>query len=157
LPALEWALSNAVAQLPPEEKFAYEFICDPALEDHLQLSPIERIQLYRMVQEALNNVCRHARAKEVKMSVRAEFPTDLVIEIRDDGVGFDGARINRTGHGIANIRSRANLIGAKTDWQNIRPGCRFEIRKDGCVESGNGEWGVGNGEWGMGKEEEREP
>jgi len=133
LPALEWALSNAVAQLPAEEKFGYEFICEASLEDRLRLSHIERIQLYRMVQEALNNICRHARAKQVKMEVRAENPTDLVIEICDDGVGFDGAIINKTGHGIANIRSRANLIGAKAEWKNARPGCRFEIRKEGCV------------------------
>jgi signal transduction histidine kinase len=135
LPALEWALSNAVAQLPAEEKFAYEFICEASLEDRLRLSHIERIQLYRMVQEALNNICRHARAKHVKMEVRAENSSDLVIGIRDDGVGFDGARINKTGHGIANIRSRANLIGAKTEWKNARPGCRFEIRKEGCVNA----------------------
>ncbi|HEY7182909.1 MAG TPA: two-component regulator propeller domain-containing protein, partial [Blastocatellia bacterium] len=134
LPALEWALSNAVAQLPAEEKFAYEFIYEASLEDSLRLSHIERIQLYRMVQEALNNVCRHAKAKQVKMEVRAENTADLVIEIRDDGVGFDGARINKTGHGIANIRSRANLIGARAEWKNARPGCRFEIRKEGCIE-----------------------
>jgi len=136
LPALEWALSNAVAQLPAEEKFAYEFNCEANLEDRLRLSHIERIQLYRMVQEALNNICRHARAKHVNMGVRAENSTDLVIEVRDDGVGFDGARINKTGHGIANIRSRANLIGAKAEWKNARPGCRFEIRKEGCVIAG---------------------
>ncbi len=133
LPALEWALSNAVAQLPAEEKFAYEFTCEANMEDRLRLSHIERIQLYRMVQEALNNICRHARAKHVKVEVRAEDSTDLVIEVRDDGVGFDGARINKAGHGIANIRSRANLIGAKAEWKNARPGCRLEIRKDSCV------------------------
>jgi signal transduction histidine kinase len=66
----------------------------------------------------------------VKMEVRAENSTDLVIEVHDDGVGFDGVRINKTGHGIANIRSRANLIGAKTEWKYARPGCRFEIRKE---------------------------
>jgi signal transduction histidine kinase/ligand-binding sensor domain-containing protein len=133
LPALEWALSNAVSQLAAEEKFAYEFTCKASLEDRLRLSHIERIQLYRMVQEALNNICRHARAKHVNMEVRAENSTDLVIEVRDDGVGFDGAMVNKTGHGIANIRSRANLIGAKAEWKNARPGCRFEIRKEGCV------------------------
>jgi signal transduction histidine kinase len=143
LPALEWALSNAVAQLPSEEKFAYEFNCEANLEDRLRLSHIERIQLYRIVQEALNNVCRHAKAKHVKMEVRAENSTVLVIEVRDDGVGFDGARTNKTGHGIANIRSRANLIGAKAEWKNSRPGCRFEIRKERCV---NAEYGMRNAE-----------
>lgn len=143
LPALEWALSNAVAQLPAEEKFAYEFTCEPNLEDRLRLSHIERIQLYRMIQEALNNVCRHAKAKHVKMEVRAENSTDLVIEVHDDGVGFDGVRINKTGHGIANIRSRANLIGAKAEWNYARPGCRFEIRKEKRL---NAEYGMRNAE-----------
>jgi len=134
LPALEWALSDSVAHLAAEEKFAYEFICEPNLEDRLRLSHIEQIQLYRIVQEALNNICRHAQAKNVKVSVRAEDANDLVIEICDDGIGFDGARINRAGHGIANIRSRANLIGVRVEWNNARPGCRFEVRKDGCVK-----------------------
>jgi signal transduction histidine kinase len=139
LPALESALSNSVAQLPAEEKFAYEFVCEPNLEERLRLSHIEQIQLYRMVQEALNNICRHARARQVKMSARTENSTDLLIEICDDGVGFDGARINRTGHGIANIRSRANLIGARVEWNDARPGCRFEIRKRECVGMRNEE------------------
>ncbi len=137
LPALEWALSDAVTHLPAEDKFAYEFICEPELEDRLRLSHIEQIQLYRIVQEALNNISRHAKAKQVRLSVRTVDANDLVIEIRDDGVGFNRARGNRTGHGIANIRSRANLIGARVEWNNARPGCQFEVRKDGCVSRGS--------------------
>ncbi len=128
LPALEGALSEAVAQLPTEDKFAYEFLCEPELEDRLQLSEIEQIQLYRIVQEALNNVCRHAKAKQVKLIVRAE-NSDLLIEVCDDGKGLVRAGGNRTGLGLANIRSRANLIGAQVFWQDAEPGCRFELRK----------------------------
>jgi signal transduction histidine kinase len=139
LPALEWALSDAVAHLPAQEKFVYQFICEPELEDRLRLSHIEQIQLYRIVQEALNNICRHAKANQVKMYVRTEKTSDLVIEIEDDGIGFDGLVINKTGHGIANIRSRANLIGAEVKWSNANPGCRFEVRKAGA-----GEWESGS-------------
>ncbi|HMV86919.1 MAG TPA: two-component regulator propeller domain-containing protein [Blastocatellia bacterium] len=128
LPALEWALSDAVAHLPAEEKFAYEFLCESDLEDRLQLSQIEQIQLYRIVQEALNNICRHAQAKQVRLTVRAE-SGDLVIEICDDGKGLAEAVAKKTGHGLANIRSRANLIGAQVSWQDAQPGCRFEVRK----------------------------
>lgn len=135
LPALEWALSDAVAHLPAEEKFAYEFICEPELEDRLQLSQIEQIQLYRIVQEALNNICRHAQARQVQLSVRAE-DDDLMIEIRDDGKGFDGTAGNKTGHGLANIRSRANLIGAQVSWCEARPGCHFEVRKAQAIRPG---------------------
>jgi len=134
LPALEWALDDAVAHLPAEEKFAYEFDCEPELEDRLELSQVEQIQLYRIVQEALNNICRHARAKKVKLSVRAQ-GNDLLIEIRDDGVGFDGEPQNKTGHGLANIRSRANLVGAQVLWQHTQPGCRFELRKFQAVQT----------------------
>jgi signal transduction histidine kinase len=133
LPALEWALSDAVAHLPAEEKFAYEFVCEPELEDRLQLSQIEQIQLYRIVQEALNNICRHARARQVRLSVRTE-NDDLVIEIRDDGKGLAETAANKTGHGLANIRSRANLINAQTTWQDAQPGCRFEVRKAHAVK-----------------------
>lgn len=134
LPALEWALDDAVAHLPAEEKFAYEFACEPELEDRLQLSQVEQIQLYRIVQEALNNVCRHARAKHVKLSVKSE-GDDLLIEICDDGVGFNGEPPNKTGHGLANIRSRANLVGAQVLWQHTQPGCRFVLRKFQTVQT----------------------
>ena len=130
LPALEWALSDAVAHLPASEKFAYEFICAPALEDRLRLSATEEIQLYRIVQEALNNICRHARARQVRLGVSIERARDLLIEVCDDGIGFVGeAGENVTGHGIANIRSRANLIGAQVSWQAAGPGCRFQVRQ----------------------------
>jgi signal transduction histidine kinase/ligand-binding sensor domain-containing protein len=133
LSALEWALSDVVANLPAEQKFTYEFICDSELEDRLRLSHIEKIQLYRIVQEALNNISRHARARQVKMIVRIEGASELVIVIEDDGIGFDGMTINPAGHGIANIRSRANLIGAQVNWKNANPGCRFEVIKAGVV------------------------
>ena len=136
LPALEWALTDAVAHLPPDEKFTYEFVCEPELEERLELSPTEQIQLYRLVQEAINNVCRHARANQVRLVVRAENRHDLVIEVIDDGVGFKGAppAANKTGHGIANIRSRANLIGAQIEWRGEGAGCHFEVRKARCVK-----------------------
>ncbi|MEK7834080.1 MAG: ATP-binding protein, partial [Acidobacteriota bacterium] len=85
----------------------------------LQLSQIEQIQLYRIVQEALNNVCRHAEAKQVRLIVRAE-NSDLLIEVCDDGKGLIDSAMNRTGHGLANIRSLANLIGAQVSWQDAR-------------------------------------
>jgi signal transduction histidine kinase len=142
VPALEWGLTNAVAQLPAGEKFNYQFIAEPELEERLTLTPTERIQLYRIVQEALNNVCRHARAKNVTLSARAENEHELVIVVKDDGVGLscaaDGdARVKVDGsrHGMANIRSRANLIGAQVAWLNAESGCTFEVRKMSAVSA----------------------
>lgn len=141
LPALEWALNDAVTHLPAGEKFAYEFNCESDLEDRLKLSEIERIQLYRIVQEVINNICRHAQARQVQVNVRSESVSSdeplrsLVIAITDDGIGFDSNSPGRTGHGMLNIRSRANLINAQVTWQagKDNQGCRFEVRKNACV------------------------
>ncbi len=129
VPALEWALTDAVTHLPAEEKFAYEFRCEPDLEDRLQLTPTEQIQLYRIVQEAINNVCRHAQAKKVMLQVGLENDHELVIEVIDDGLGLHTLPNNPTGHGIGNIRSRANLIGADVHWVEVAQGSHFAVRK----------------------------
>ncbi len=132
VPALEWALTDAVTHLPAGEKFAYEFVCEPDLEDRLTLTPTERIQLYRIVQEAINNVCRHAKAKKVTLQVAVEHNDELVIAVIDDGIGLHISE-NPLGHGMANIRSRANLIGAEAAWLDVRQGSHFEVRKTNAV------------------------
>lgn len=139
IPSLEWALSNAVAHLPVTEKFNYQFISDPDLEERLDLTATERIQLYRIVQEVINNICKHARAKNVSLAVQVENEHDLVIAAKDDGVGMsphvdDKAMSNGTGHGMINIRSRANLIGAQVLWMPDSAGCHFEVRKSNAVK-----------------------
>lgn len=133
VPALEWALTDAVTHLPADEKFAYEFVCEPELEDKLNLTPTEQIQLYRIVQEAINNVCRHAQAKKVTLQVGLENTHELVIAVLDDGIGLSATPENPTGHGMANIRSRANLIGAEATWLEARQGSHFEVRKENAV------------------------
>ena len=129
VPALEWALTDAVTHLPAVEKFAYEFHGEPGLEDRLRLSPTEQIQLYRIVQEAINNVCRHAKATKVTLQVVINDHDEIVIVVLDDGIGFPASPENPTGHGMANIRSRANLIGAEVSWLEVSQGSHFVVRK----------------------------
>lgn len=122
--ALEWALGTAAAQLPESSRFRYEFHCPEDLEDHLHLDANVQIQIYRIVQEGLNNICRHAQAKQVMLTV--ELTPDnhqLVIRLEDDGLGFDPESLNhQTGRGLANIRSRASLISAQVAWTQKEPG-----------------------------------
>ena len=67
--ALEFALSHAVAHAPPERQFEYEFVCDEALEERTKLTPNVQMQIYRITQEAVNNISRHANATKVRMVV----------------------------------------------------------------------------------------
>ena len=72
--------------------------------------PIETA-LYRIVQEALTNVARHARARLISVLVERR-QKEIVAVIEDDGQGFDLQRVHRDGHlGLLGIRERAELLG----------------------------------------------
>ncbi|HEV3034440.1 MAG TPA: GAF domain-containing sensor histidine kinase [Solirubrobacteraceae bacterium] len=65
--------------------------------------------VYRMVQEALTNVAKHARAERVRLVIE-ESDGELLLEIHDDGVGFD-SKTRTDGFGLAGMRERAGLAG----------------------------------------------
>lgn len=116
--ALEFALSHAVQDAPADRKFEYEFVCDDALEERVQLTPNVQMQVYRIVQEALNNICRHSGATRVKMDVGVTANNDFELTITDNGREFDPAQETRKeGRGLANMRARASLIDAEIDWE----------------------------------------
>ena len=128
--ALQFALAHAVEQAAPDCKFDYEFTCDDSLDEKLHLPQSTQIQIYRIAQEALSNVCRHADAKQVKMNATVSPAETFELRIEDDGRGFDeaGARKN-SGRGVANIRGRANMIAADASWQKrTGGGTIFELR-----------------------------
>ena len=128
--ALEYALSDAVAHLPLEQRFEYEFSCREGIEERLRLSPVVQIQIYRIFQEAISNISRHAAAKRVRLSVE-ERDESFLLTLEDDGCGFDPrSKRARTGRGIANIISRASLIEAQAEWTEPEGGgTRFTLRK----------------------------
>ncbi len=132
--ALEFALSHAVEHAAPGCRFDYEFGCDDALDEKLQLPVSTQIQIYRIAQEALSNICRHSGAKHVKMSAAVPAGEVFELTIADDGRGFDGDPKKKAGRGLANIRARANMIGAEVDWQRSNGGGTvFRLSKSASV------------------------
>ena len=84
--------------------------------DEYDLSSFTKLQLYRIVQEALNNVQKHSGAKLVELSIAQKNGT-LIIAVIDNGKGIDKRTIRRDSHGLLNIRQRAQLIGAQVEWR----------------------------------------
>jgi signal transduction histidine kinase len=88
--------------------------------------------LYRIAQEALNNVVRHASAKHATVSIR--FEKEVSLEVRDDGIGFvvpkSPTDFAPSGHfGLLGIRERADLIAAKLEVQSdAGQGTRLSVR-----------------------------
>ena len=76
----------------------------------LPLSREQELVIYRVAQEAMTNVARHAQASAVELRLeRAE--DEVVLTVRDDGRGLPAAA-KGSSHGIRGMRERAMLIGA---------------------------------------------
>jgi len=71
-----------------------------------------QVVLYRICQEALNNIAKHAKASQVKIEVAQE-PGRFELHIRDDGRGFNTSDQPPSGHyGLSMMRERAETVGA---------------------------------------------
>jgi len=78
--------------------------------------------LYRIAQEALANVSRHAEASNVSLSLSGN-PDFIAMRIADDGVGFGtAAQWAGGGHGIANMRARLEEVGGDLTIENLTRG-----------------------------------
>jgi len=85
------------------------------LPDDSRLPPGTHETFFRIAQEVLANVARHARAKQVnvRLGLSAEASAEaLELEITDDGQGFEPSRAP-TGMGLTNVRNRSESIGAR--------------------------------------------
>ena len=65
---------------------------------------------YRLAQEALNNVAKHADAGAVSVRLEPD-GGELLLEVEDDSRGFDPDALGTSGHGLAGMRERAELLG----------------------------------------------
>jgi ligand-binding sensor domain-containing protein/signal transduction histidine kinase len=76
--------------------------------------PDVKVALYRIAQEALNNVAKHAAAKSATVSLSCE-PNQLDLEISDDGQGFSHSALSTESLGLGIMRERAERIGAQIE------------------------------------------
>ena len=117
--AIDWLARDAGRRMGVEVRLQ---LCgdDPKVGD------AAAIALYRMVQETLTNIARHARATAVRIEIRCQ-RDELVLSVQDNGVGFSGAQIYREGsHGLMGIRERAWMLGGQIEIGNASSG-------GGCV------------------------
>lgn len=115
LPTLLWHLENYTAQTNVKVNFKHSGL------ERQRFAPEVETTAYRVVQEALTNVARHARVPEVKVRVWTHQDT-LSIEVSDDGQGFDlESVVARETSGLTGMRERATLAGGKLRIES-RPG-----------------------------------
>lgn len=94
-----------------------------SVEGQCNLPPDVHVALYRIAQEALNNVVKHAQARQVEVSlVCSEAPLRVGLTVRDDGKGFDRGQVPADHLGISIMQERADAIGARLDIDSAEGG-----------------------------------
>ena len=106
---------------------------DVGLGLEMRLPPEAETILYRITQESLNNVAKHAKAAQVTVTVDQLDDGRVRLRVRDDGIGFDAstsAQLLREGHyGLAGMRERASLVGGTLEVGSIPGhGTTIEVR-----------------------------
>jgi PAS domain S-box-containing protein len=118
------ALRKHTAALSAREGLPIEV---QAPERRVPLEPATEEHLYRFAQEALHNVLKHAGASRAVVRLEADEGGRLVLEIDDDGIGFDPARVPAGHLGLRTMADRVEQIGGITQIQSA-PGEGTTVR-----------------------------
>lgn len=116
LPALEWQITRFSGQTGMKVDFHHSGISD------LRFSPEAETAIFRIAQEALTNVARHAQVDDVRLDVHLKDEV-VTLQVEDRGIGFDDGRINDSEFtiGLAGMRERAMMLGGDFNL-NSQPG-----------------------------------
>ena len=112
------AVERLTESFAEQTGIAVEFV--PNVPADVRFPPEVETALYRIVQESLTNVVKHAQAGHVSivLSQRAGF---VSVVVEDDGVGFEPARAREGGLGLVGMRERVGLLGGRITVES-RPG-----------------------------------
>jgi signal transduction histidine kinase len=122
---LRTVLASGLRFLPSLEGYLSEYRLHYGLETHLMVDGVDLarfppdvdVQLFRIIQEALANVRKHARANKVRIGFQKEADS-IGIEIEDDGCGFElegEAQAAASSFGLQIMRERAECVGGTLD------------------------------------------
>jgi signal transduction histidine kinase len=121
VPALSWQVRESCERAGLK--------CRERYPEELSLTAEAAIAVFRIVQEGLANVLKHARAENAEVAV-AITPPWLLVCIYDDGIGIPLDRLQASrAHGLAAMRHRARAFGGQCDVQRgTEGGTRIEVR-----------------------------
>jgi len=115
-PIAEFGLAEALQwqcrQAGRETGLACSLHCTPDIADMAVDDAFMVVNLLRIVREASSNASRHAGARQVQVRASRAGPM-LLLEIEDDGQGFDPATASGQGHGLRSMRQRAHMLGGQ--------------------------------------------
>ncbi|SHF01985.1 PAS domain S-box-containing protein [Cnuella takakiae] len=100
------SIRDLIGNINLTRKMRIRFSCDEALDNLLDES--RKVTIFRIVQEAMSNIIRHAKATEVVVKLKQSGDA-VLLHVSDNGIGFDPNGI-KSGIGLKNIRNRVYLV-----------------------------------------------
>ncbi len=98
------------------------------IHNDVQLSSKQAINLYRILQEIVNNAIKHANAKDISVSI-SQIENELQIKISDNGIGFDYESKKKISFGLTNIQNRIQEINGNLEVEsNQTKGTNYSIK-----------------------------
>ncbi len=125
---LQIRISNFIDQANlAAQNIKFNFQVDSSLDSDLAFSSVKGMNIYRIIQEAINNAVKYAEASIINVDISKQDDI-MMISIKDEGKGFDENTINR-GNGLNNMKKRADDIkGQLTIQSEIDKGTVIEIK-----------------------------
>lgn len=111
--ALDWLLSEAERNTGLRTRLRVERI-----DEEQRFSPDVEVAFFRVTQESINNIIKHAKATTITVSLTLKEEL-LTLRVQDDGVGFSNDQVTRSGLGLPGMRERVLQIGGS-----------FEVRSE---------------------------
>lgn len=129
VPAIEWLVQSFTQR--------HGVACELDIDESLELGEPHATAVFRIVQESLVNVAKHAQATQVSVRVARE-GDEIVLSVRDDGLGFDaGAARKPQSLGLIGLRERAQLLEGTVRIESApRRGTLVEARIPAPAEGG---------------------
>jgi two-component system, sensor histidine kinase LadS len=103
------SLSNMLVRLKRSTEIKIDFICPQNIDE--TIAKELEINVYRILQELMNNVLKHSKARHATVII-TQNEHQLLIQIKDDGVGFDTQKMTifNAGNGFTSIRERVKIL-----------------------------------------------
>lgn len=110
---IDMGILSALAWQADEFRQRTGIFCQLQLDDKIELDEEQAVAIFRIVQESLTNVIRHAKARQVYISLESCADNHYHLSIHDDGQGFDTETTRSKSFGLVGIRERALMLGGE--------------------------------------------
>lgn len=112
-PALDMGIATALEWLVEEFARHSRIACKLTIEEkEMALDESRAVAIFRIVQESLTNVARHAHARQVNVTLKRQ-DADCILKISDNGKGFDPDMRRPGSFGLDGVRERVHTLGGE--------------------------------------------